>query len=58
MVLVLVVYLYGFTVIGKFWVPDLLQHNPGSKIQGSGDGDPKMGVFDGTITATSHLLTR
>ena len=42
-----------------FWVPDLLQHNPGSKIQGSGGGDPNMRVFDGIIRATSpHLLTR
>ena len=42
----------------KFWGPDLLQHSPGSKIQGSG-GDPKMRVFDGIISATSpHLFTR
>ena len=41
----------------RFWV--LPQQNPGSKIQGSEDGDPKMGVFDGIISATSpHLLTR
>ena len=40
-------------------MPDLLQHNPGSKIQGSGGGDPKMRVFDGITSATSpHLLTR
>ena len=42
----------------RFWVPDLLQHNPVSKIQGSGGGDPKMRVFDGITTARSpHLLT-
>ena len=40
-------------------MPDLLQHNPGSKTQGSGGGDPNMRVFDGIISATSpHLLTR
>ena len=40
-------------------MPDLHQHNPRSKIQGSGGRDPKMGVFDGIITATSpHWLTR
>ena len=40
-------------------MPDLLQHNPVSKIQGSGGGDPKMRIFDGITTATSpHLLTR
>ena len=32
--------------------------NPGSKIQGSGVGDPKMRVLDGRISATTpHLLT-
>ena len=40
-------------------MPDLLQQNPGSKIQGSGGGDPKMGVFDGIISAKSaHWLKR
>ena len=42
-----------------FWVPDLLQHNPGSKIHGSGGRGSKNAVFDGMISATSpHLLTR
>ena len=34
-------------------MPDSLQHNPESKIQGSGGGDPNMGVFDGIISATA-----
>ena len=55
MVVVLVVRLQGdVEVLGA-----RLQHNPGSKIQGSGGGDSKMRVFDGILSATSpHLLTR
>ena len=40
-------------------MPDLLQHNPGSKIQDTGGLDPNIRVFDAIISATSpHPLTR